>query len=227
MTNHELEYYDRAVLVEVDPQVDFCPGGTLGVFNGDHVIQPLNRVAQYIRKNNGLVVRTRDYHTLESKHLARNGGIWDDHTIVGTKGAEFHPDLEIEDGDVLITKGLDINEDAYSGFEGKADDGRNLEQIVTPEEDQRVVLLLGGLATDYCVKRTGLDGCTLADKINYPQNSRKLDIFVLSDAIKAVNLKPNDGDLAIAELKLHGAHFVTSQEVINGQVFQIGANHEL
>lgn len=220
--NHP-EQYNRLVLVKVDPQVDFCPGGTLAVDRGDEVIPRLNEAARWTRLNNGLVVQTRDWHPAETAHFDVNGGPWPVHCVEGTPGAAFHPDLEIEPTDITLSKGTDLIDDGFSGFEGRGEDGVTLEALITPRTPtERVAVVAGGLATDYCVKATVIDGCKLADRLKLPDFQQRVGIFVLNDAIRAVNLNPGDGERAIGDMQVHGARFVNTQDLVNGNVITVG-----
>lgn len=212
MTNPET--FDRLVTIGVDIQNDFCPGGALGVDQGDHVIAPFNDVAEYARENGGTVILTQDYHPAETAHFAALGGPWPPHCIENTIGAELHSDLDQKPEDTRIYKGTDPVDDGYSGYEGATKDGNTIEAIVEPKEREHVAVIIGGLATDYCVKETVIDACNQADRVNMPANARKLGVFVIEDAIRAVNIKPKDGERAIAEMKLAGAQFITADQVI-------------
>lgn len=224
MTNHEIaQPYDRVVAVNVDVQNDFCPGGALGVDEGATVIAPINQVSSWTRQNNGLVVYTRDWHLPQSKHFADFGGPWPVHCVQETEGAALRSDLDVYfPTDLLMSKGMDVEDDGYSGFEAKTEDGQTLEALITPEETERVAVLIGGLATDYCIKSTVLDGCKIAQEINNNHYPHPLDIYVIEDAIRAVNLNPDDGENAKADMKLAGARFVNSRDVIQGNAILLG-----
>ena len=109
-----------------------------------------------------------------------------------TPGAEFHADLSDDPRVTIISKGIDESADGYSGF-----DGTILAQIL---RDQRVKeVWVGGLATDYCVKHTVLDAL-----------QQGFEVKVLADAMRAVNVNPNDGAEAIAEMRAAGAEIVST-----------------
>jgi nicotinamidase/pyrazinamidase len=200
----------RVVHVSVDPQNDFCPGGTLGVKDGDTIMPGLNQLARLARTANGIVVVTRDWHPTETNHFENRGGPWPVHCVSGTKGAEFHEDLEIIEGDIIISKGTHVDEDAYSGFQGADDTGRTLEQIITPVHDERVIVTIGGLATDYCDRATVLDGLSVADK-----HVDSIKIIAVTDAMKGVNINPGDDEKALREMQEAGAVLLTVNEVAN------------
>jgi nicotinamidase/pyrazinamidase len=177
---------NRRALIIVDVQNDFCPGGSLAVAAGDEVVAPLNRLAREFLDKGDLVVKTRDWHPPDTKHFAAYGGIWPVHCAQNTRGAEFHPDL-LEDPRIqIVSKGLG-DEDCYSGF-----DGTNLAE--TLRQQGVTEIFVGGLATDYCVKNTVLDGLKAGFRVN-----------LLTGAIRAVELNPGDGEKAIAAMKQAGA----------------------
>ncbi len=187
--------------IGVDMQNDFCPGGSLAVPNGDDVIAPFNAFAAKIRQADGSVVFTRDWHPAQTDHFDS----WPPHCIAGTAGAEFHKDLIIKNNDLIISKGTGVDEDAYSGFQGVTPEGKTLEAIIADElaNKQRVVLGIGGLATDYCVKATVLDALQLSESIG----DQRLLVVALRSCMRAVNIKPDDGRIALEQMRTAGALF--------------------
>src|SRR5262249_19508572 len=142
-------------LVIVDVQNDFCPGGALGVNSGHEVVGPLNRYAQHFAAAGAPVFATRDWHPLRTKHFKQDGGLWPPHCVQGPAGAEFHADLDLPADTLIVSKGMDPDEDAYSGFQARDDGGRAFAELLRQRGVRR--LWIGGLATDYCVKATALD----------------------------------------------------------------------
>lgn len=191
----------KTALLIVDVQNDFCPGGALAVREGDAVIAPLNRAAEAIAKRGGLVLASRDWHPAETKHFAAFGGKWPLHCVQGTHGAAFHPDLKLPDGAIIISKGTGSEDDGYSAFEGRAENGNTLHEILQAHGVQR--LLVGGLATDYCVRASALD----ALKHGY-------EVIVLADAIRGVNLQPDDSARALQEMQTAGARLMTTADAL-------------
>jgi nicotinamidase/pyrazinamidase len=181
-------------LIVVDVQVDFAdPAGALSVAGGADVVPLVNDEAAAARAAGGLVVYTADWHPPHTPHFITDGGIWPVHCVSGTPGAEFQPDLVV-DGPV-VRKGAN-GEDGYSGFTMR--DPTTGETIPTELDGllrdrgiERVVV--GGLATDYCVKATALDAVRLGYRTE-----------LLSDAVRAVDLQPGDGRRAIEELRAAG-----------------------
>ena len=176
----------KALLV-VDIQNDFCPGGSLAVADGDSIVEPVNRLIESFTESGLPVAYTRDWHPPNHSSFKKFGGIWPDHCVAGTPGAEFHPDLRLEKDAVIISKAEKAGADAYSGFEGT-----NLDSELKARGVDKVIV--AGLATDYCVKNTVLD----ALKLGY-------EVLVADECIRAVNVRPGDGISAIAEIKQAGA----------------------
>jgi len=177
----------KKALIVVDVQNDFCPGGSLAVANGDEVIAPLNELIKTFLDRGEPVFKSRDWHPAKAKHFAAYGGVWPVHCVQGTPGAEFHADLSDDPRITIISKGIDESADGYSAF-----DGTNLAQILRDSGVTEV--WVGGLATDYCVKHTVLDAL-----------KQGFAVKALADAMRAVNVKPGDGSLAIAEMRSAGA----------------------
>lgn len=183
----------KTALILVDVQSDFCPEGKLAVTDGHHVVEPLNNAVRYAREHGWLIVTGRDWHPAITTHFAKDGGVWPEHCVQETIGAEFHTDLDI-DGAIVVSKGTRPDEDGYSEFDGHTEDGKTLEELLKTCGKTRV--LVGGLATDYCVKATALDAARLG-----------FETYVLLDAIKAVNLQPDDEAKAVAEMVRGGVKF--------------------
>jgi nicotinamidase/pyrazinamidase len=187
----------KDALIIVDVQNDFCPGGALAVSGGDEVIPVLNRVIERFSGAGLPIFATRDWHPEKTSHFSSYGGLWPVHCVQGTRGAEFHANLELENDIVVVSKGMTPDEDSYSGFQARDSSGTRLAELLRRKEIERIIV--GGLATDYCVKHTVLDGLKEGFKV-----------VLLADAIRAVNLKPHDGELAIAEMVSAGAVKISS-----------------
>ncbi|HEY3153627.1 MAG TPA: nicotinamidase [Candidatus Binatia bacterium] len=182
----------KDALIIVDVQNDFCPGGALAVSGGDEVVPVLNRVIERFTEAGLPIFATRDWHPEKTNHFKIYGGIWPVHCVQGTRGAEFHAGLELGKDIVVVSAGMVPDEDGYSGFQARDPSGARLAELLQRKGVERIVV--GGLATDYCVKHTVLDGLKEGFKV-----------LLLADAIRAVNLKPHDGELAIAEMVRAGA----------------------
>ena len=201
---------DRIVTINVDVQNDFLPGGSLAVTNGDEVIPTLNKLNEFTRAHDGIVVATGDQHPVTTPHF----DIWPVHCVAGTEGAKLAETLDIQPKDVIINKGMGQT-DGYSGLEGIAEDGQTIESIITPVGRERVIVLMGGLATDYCVLNSAID--TL--KVD-PKNG-DIKLFVIRDAIRGVNIQPDDSEKALAQMTNAGATVVDSVEVLTGKAFEL------
>ncbi len=190
----------RDALVLVDVQNDFCPGGTLAVPDGDRVVPVLNRYAARFAAAGAPVFVSRDWHPARTKHFQAYGGDWPPHCVQGTPGAAFHPALTVPAGAVVVSKGMDPEQDAYSAFQAEDPGGRPFGSVLDDRGVRR--LHVGGLATDYCVKATVLDALR-----------RGFEVLVLADAVRAVDVKPGDGERAMAEMREAGARLVTLDTV--------------
>ena len=179
----------KRALIVVDVQNDFCPGGALAVARGDEVVAPLNGLIEEFLQRGEPVFKSRDWHPARTKHFADHGGTWPVHCVQETHGAEFHAELidnpEIE----IVSKGMG-DEDNYSAF-----DGTDLAARLRAEGVEEI--WVGGLATDYCVKNTVLDGL-----------KEGFTVKALANAMRPVELKPGDGERALEEMRRAGAEIV-------------------
>ena len=174
-------------LVVVDVQNDFLPGGSLAVPGGHGIVPVLNRYIELFQSKGLPVFATRDWHPQGHSSFEEQGGPWPVHCMEGTTGSQFAPDLSLSDSIIVISKAVALENDAYSGFEGTELNER-LQAVGIR------CLLIGGLATDYCVLNTVKD----ALKNGYT-------VLLLQDAIRAVNVKPEDGEKAVEEMIRLGA----------------------
>ncbi|RII26832.1 MAG: bifunctional nicotinamidase/pyrazinamidase [Geobacter sp.] len=182
---------DSALLV-VDMQNDFCPDGALAVKEGDLVVPVLNRYIELFTAQGLPVFFTRDWHPVETSHFQAFGGVWPVHCVQGTRGADFHPDLILPPHAVIISKGMDPSRDDYSALHGAGPDGTPLPVLLRQRGVRKVYV--GGLATDYCVKESVLEGIAQGFTMVY-----------LADACRGVNLQPEDTGKAEAEMARAGA----------------------
>ena len=180
----------------VDVQNDFAdPAGSLSVAGGEAIVPRVNDEITAAGEAGALVALTQDWHPESTPHFAKDGGIWPVHCVAGTWGAELHPRLVPPSDAPRIRKGSN-GEDGYSGFTMRDPVSgetmpTDLEAVLREAGVERVVVC--GLATDYCVKATALDAARIG-----------FGTTVLTDAIAAVNLQPDDGDKALAELQEAG-----------------------
>ncbi len=241
-----LETYDHLITIDVDVQNDFAsnhlyPNGKLAVPDGEAVVPVLNGINQWTRDRKGNVIFTGDWHKKGSKHFKAQGGPWPEHCIQYTAGAAFHDDLEILPGDTVAYKGMGMEDDGYSGWFAQLSDQsplympgygrydpevRWVEQAVSMAanlynaEKKRVAVLVGGLATDYCVRATALDALKRSDEAKERYGAH-IGVFVIKDAVRAVDVTPGDGEKALAEMEAAGAMLITSEELLAGKVLQI------
>ena len=193
-------YDQRAALVVVDLQNDFAdPAGSLSVRGGEAIIPLINEAVRAALEVGAFVVATQDWHPESTPHFARDGGTWPVHCVGGTWGAELHPSFELPIEAPRVRKGTN-GEDGYSGFTMR--NPVTDEEIPTELEGhlrrrgiERIVVC--GLATDYCVRATALDAARLGFAVS-----------VLGEAVRAVNIAPEDGERALSELMEAGVAVV-------------------
>lgn len=180
-------YDPRTALVVVDVQNDFAdPDGSLYVRDAESVIDVANAEIEAARAAGALVTYTQDWHPPDTPHFAKDGGTWPVHCVAGTWGAELHPRLVVVGESVRKGTG---GEDGYSGFTmadptTRETSSTGLEELLRAHDITRVVVL--GLATDYCVKETALDGVRLG-----------FATTVVLDGIRPVEVEPGDGQKAV------------------------------
>jgi nicotinamidase/pyrazinamidase len=180
----------HTALVVVDIQNDFCPGGALAVADGDKVVPLLNKYIQKFSAAHAPIIFTRDWHPIDHSSFKDQGGPWPPHCVQNTQGAKFRSDLIVPPDGEIVSK-ADKKDEAYSFFQG-TDLASNLHQRGIKR------LLVGGLATDYCVKETVLDGLKYG-----------FEVFHLDDASRGVNVNPDDSEQALHEMVAAGAKRIT------------------
>ena len=183
-------------LIAIDLQNDFCPGGALPVPEGVEVVPVLN---QWLAIEGLFAAATRDWHPANHSSFQSHGGPWPDHCVQGSPGAEFHPDLDTDAIDVVISTGTAPEADGYSGF-----DNPELLEVLQRQAVKR--LWMGGLATEYCVKATVLAG-----------RRNGFEVFVMEDAIRGIEAAPGDCEKARKEMEDAGAVFVRSEDIGKSQ----------
>lgn len=172
-------------VIAVDVQNDFCPGGALAIEGGDAVVPVLNHWLLQVARQGGLAIASRDWHPVAHCSFEAQGGPWPEHCLQDTKGAAFHPDLQLPPNSVRVSKGTAFDRDAYSAF-----DGTGLQSLLESREIKRV--WVGGLACDVCVKATVLDACKFG-----------FETHLVVDATRAVN--PQQWGAVIDEMREAGA----------------------
>lgn len=203
------------VLILVDIQNDFLPGGALAVPEGDRIIPLVNSILPKFKR----IIATQDWHprdhgSFAANHPGKSPGdeielhglpqvLWPVHCVQQTKGAEFSDQFDVSRVEKVFVKGTDKNIDSYSGF---YDNGHRkstgladyLHQTGTNE------LTIAGLATDYCVKFTALDAIREGFRTT-----------VVEDATRAVNLQEHDFEKSIREMKDARVNIISSGEILS------------
>lgn len=190
----------KKALLVVDVQNDFCPGGALGIPEGDKIIPKVNKYIKIFAKKKLPIFATRDWHPVKTGHFKDFGGIWPVHCIQNSKGAQFHPKLKLPKDAILLYKGMNPEEDSYSSFHAEDSSGMRLPKLLNLMGVEE--LYIAGLATDYCVKFSTRDALKHGFKVK-----------ILVDAIQGVNLKPLDCEKAIKEMVKHGAKKITLKDM--------------
>ncbi len=191
-----MEVTSQDVLLVVDVQNDFCPGGALAVPDGDAVIPVIHRIAAKFEH----IVLTQDWHSprhlsFASAHPGKHPfeqiqvgygeqTLWPDHCLQGTRGAEFHPALHLPRAELILRKGFDPEIDSYSAFfENDRQTGTGLAGYLRERGLTRV--FIAGLAYDYCAAYSALDARRLG-----------LPAIIIRDACRAIDL---NGSVAVME----------------------------
>ncbi len=197
----------KTALLVIDVQNDFCPAGALEVAGGNEIIPYINKeMVKY-----DCVVLTQDWHpkghsSFATSHEGKNPlelikmpygdqVLWPDHCVQGSKGAEFHPDLNIEQANAIIRKGSNPFIDSYSAFfENDRKTSTGLDGYLKSLEIEKISLV--GLATDFCVNYSAQDAANLGYKVS-----------VLEKMCRAIDL---NGSLAAAKSEMQdcGVEFI-------------------
>ncbi|HTX24023.1 MAG TPA: nicotinamidase [Steroidobacteraceae bacterium] len=184
-------------LIIVDVQNDFLPGGALSVSTGDEIIASLNHCIAAFERRRLPIFATRDWHPPDHCSFRQQGGPWPPHCIAGTEGAQFAARLQLPPDARVVSKATRPEADAYSGFQG-TDLAEQLQRL-----DCRRAFI-GGLATDYCVRATALDALAAG-----------FEAVVLTDAVRAVEVRPGDGARALAEMAARGARMLPTDGLLS------------
>lgn len=188
---------NKQALLLVDVQNDFFPGGALPTPEGDTIVAPVNRLIETFRAESRPIVATRDWHPENHCSFEEQGGPWPPHCIQGSEGAAFKPEIELPKSATVISKADAPDKEAYSGFEG-TDLAERLRDMDVSS------LVVGGLATDVCVKNTVIDALNAG-----------FDVTVVPEAISGVEANPGDSQKAVEEMKERGAAFVSVDDVVS------------
>lgn len=187
----------KKALVLVDLQNDFFPGGALPVPEGDSVVEPVNRLIAMADRDDMPVYATRDWHPEKHCSFREQGGPWPPHCVRGTAGAEFHPGIELPENASVVSKAESADKDAYSGFQG-TDLARRLRDAGVSS------LVVGGLATEVCVKSTVFDAL-----------DEGFDVTVVREAVSGIDKESGDSGKALEQMRERGARIVSIHDLAN------------
>ncbi|MCW9706525.1 bifunctional nicotinamidase/pyrazinamidase [Fodinibius salsisoli] len=200
-------------LLIIDVQNDFCPGGALEVPNGDQIIPTINALS----KRFDVVIQTQDWHpaghsSFASSHEGKQPFdttdmpygtqvLWPDHCVQGSDGADFHPDLNTDRSQLIVRKGFRKEIDSYSAFfENDESTTTGLTGYLQARDIDKLYAV--GLATDFCVKWSVMDGL-----------KEGFELFVVEDAVKGIDLE-GSVEQAWTEMMGAGAKKVSSEELL-------------
>lgn len=201
----------KALLI-VDIQNDFCPGGALAVPDGDSIIPVTNKLIDHFN----IIIQTQDWHpaghsSFASAHPGKNPYdtiemdyglqvLWPDHCVQGTTGAEFHLSLNTKKTQVIIRKGFRKEIDSYSTF---FENDQKTTTGLTGYLKQRGItdLFVVGLATDFCVKWSVLDGI-----------DEGFSMHIVKNAVRGIDIE-GSVEKAWTEIEKKGAHIITSEDI--------------
>jgi nicotinamidase/pyrazinamidase len=203
----------KALLI-VDVQNDFCPGGALEVPNGNEIIPTINKLSEHF----DVVIQTQDWHprghsSFASAHEGKEPFetiempygeqvLWPDHCVQHSGGSDFHPDLETNRSQLIIRKGFRKEIDSYSAF--YENDNSTTTGLSGYLKERNIDTLYAvGLATDFCVKWSVVDGI-----------KEGFNVFVVEDAVKGIDIE-GSVDQAWNEMLDKGAQKVSSKELLS------------
>jgi len=215
----KIDIHDDDVLLVVDIQNDFIPGGALPVEKGDEIIAGINKVTEIFNEKNAKIVFTQDWHpknhlSFASRHSGKAPGdefqtedgsigpiLWPDHCVQGTKGADFHRDLKMIHGDLIIRKGTNPNIDSYSAFlENDKKTETGLAGYLKSLKIKRI--FISGLALDYCCYFTAIDG------INFGFN-----VYLFIDLTKGIDQPPDNINTSLKDMENKGVKILNIDSI--------------
>ncbi|MEM0014191.1 MAG: nicotinamidase [Zestosphaera sp.] len=183
----------RSALVVVDMQNDFCEGGSLPVIGCGSIVSKINDYIKLFSSAGVTVVASRDWHPPNHVSFKTRGGPWPPHCVAGSEGAEFVEGLQLPEGTIVVSKATEPDFEAYSAFNSTP-----LHYILSVRGVRR--LFIAGIATDYCVKETALEGLRLG-----------YEVVVLADAVAGVS--EASSEKALKELVGSGAVLAVSEDL--------------
>ena len=206
---------NRDILIVVDVQNDFCPGGALAVKEGNRIVPVINGIMDRFQT----IAATQDWHTTHHASFASSHPgkkpyeqidldgarqtLWPDHCVAGTAGAAFHPSLRDDRFNLIVRKGTNPSVDSYSAFlENDRKIKTGLDGYLKAVGAER--LFLCGLATDYCVFFSAMDAADFG-----------FTAFVILDACRGIDVPDNNIDRSIAEMKKKGIRIISAGDLPN------------
>jgi nicotinamidase/pyrazinamidase len=174
----------KAALIVVDVQRDFCEGGALAAADTLSLLEPLRRFAEEARRKGAVIVYTRDWHPKNHSSFREQGGPWPEHCVAESSGAQIMPPLQPWADDLVVNKGVAVEGQGYSGF-----DDTGLAKRLKALSVERIAV--SGIATEYCVRATALDGTQAG-----------FETVVLQELIRAV--RPEESGNVLMELERAG-----------------------
>jgi nicotinamidase/pyrazinamidase len=208
---------DTDALVIVDIQNDFMPSGTLGVRNADAIVAPVNRLAEEFHSHENTVVMAQDWHPAGHLSFASSHGLkpfdqyecagigpvlWPDHCVQGSFGAELHPQMQVKLANAIVRKGYHPKVDSYSTFiENDKRTHTGLSGYLRTLGKERIFLC--GLALDYCVFYSAVDGRDLG-----------FEIVVPIDLTKAIDSPPGQLPNALDIMVKKKVRFTKSSDIV-------------
>jgi len=209
----------KTLLLEIDVQNDFCSGGALAVLDGNGVIDPLNNLASAFAAAGGWVAATQDWHpakhiSFASSHAGKTPGdvinlpnvpeqvLWPDHCVQGEWGSEFHGRFDLKPVNLIIRKGFRKGLDSYSAFfENDKKTSTGLESWIRGLDID--TLVIGGLATDYCVFYSAMDSVNLG-----------FNTIIIADAVRGVEYPEGSVIKSITQMRSAGIVFINFAELL-------------
>jgi nicotinamidase/pyrazinamidase len=191
----KIEPNNGDALIIVDVQYDFLPGGALAVPESDQILPVLNKYIGIFERLGLPIYMTRDWHPVDHCSFKEYGGPWPAHCVAGTRGAAFSEDLKFSSPTTIVSKATTPERECYSDF-----GTTNFEASLRAKGIGR--LFVGGLATDYCVFNTVKDARALG-----------FTTFLLRDAVRGVNVQPEDSQKAEQEMIRLGAKPIELQDL--------------
>ena len=183
----------KDALIVADAQVCFMPGGSLAVPRGDEILDIINPLTKKFR----VVAASQDWHPQHHISFRERGGPWPPHCLQMTKDSELHPRLDQSNITMVVRKAYNPDREQYTVF----DEVSELGNMLKARGIERI--LICGIATEYCVHDSTLGAL-----------KEGFDVYVITDAIKAINAHPGDEERALEDMKEHGAKLITSKDIV-------------